>query len=938
MIMQYYRKREQEDERKNALFRRRISRVYQKYKMKCFGLVVLVLFILAARSLYLFAFAFNDFPNVFLRSKNFGFYSCNLDASMVSKSTAQNVLHKACSDQFRENLLKTKFLFVSSQSPEESLDEYLHFGPPVFLYNERRSDSFQTLASIISRYANTIENILLYNIPLPIIHRLVYSTKGSGSRLRDTAWESGRYKISVLFTNGDNVHFDRIEHAKNRQLRLSGAVSNFLSTVVDSKPHRQDAYFDAVGLLFSTAPRKAGIIRSVLDQKIHVGIFDKNAPDQTSPKEIWAACTNGKQYIVHAFMVEGFERFFTTFEMCDNPIRWHKYQVGQDIVILDNLIRQMDVHITTSSEISNHMMRLVSTRVPVISKRSTNLYKYSSTLNSLLSYSEAASSYDIQKVLDETVSFSRDIFHGEIDRLIRQNNIRVSSDFNKIMHTEKIYKSYLKNKVCDKIPYGEHDNYINGVSFSTDPHVNVDKLVGNRIVFVSSELGGIMPGGAGVLITALSLHLYSKGFDVVILLDTTELGEWTVVQREFKSRISKWKHDNFYSKVKMIDSRSNHIEVLALQEFAVLSPRLFKYDEIVAKNMRWAMAVEKLYHTYMKFDMVEFFDFTGAGSLLLLRRMHRIKNFLPAAVVVAVRIHGTFEIIDSIEYLPINAHVDRQNIMEHFAITLADIIVYPSIDVIDTYRKAIGLRIRNGITGVPPIPFMLQNNYQKFILKPWTQKNLLVLGKVQRIKGVFDIVDAAQILMEKRPDLDFQVHFVGSDSVDPQYKDSTMIMLQKRMKKQYLSRFVFVGFKERGEIPYLSKHYRAALVASLFETFCLAAHEMHQAGLPLVIVDRPVFKTFLDNQVFRWKPNNIPSFVDAIEAAVTDDEAVRKKSTSTRIQYSDAAFPYQKILARKPLFKSVRQAPKLTYSMCAQHKALLESIDQNIVNEILKLR
>ena len=42
------------------------------------------------------------------------------------------------------------------------------------------------------------------------------------------------------------------------------------------------------------------------------------------------------------------------------------------------------------------------------------------------------------------------------------------------------------------------------------------------------------------------------------------------------------------------------------------------------------------------------------------------------------------------------------------------------------------------------------------------------------------------------------------------------------------------------------------------------------------------------------KANNMPSFIDAIEAALTDDEAVQKKSTSTRIQYSDAAYPRKK--------------------------------------------
>ena len=108
--------------------------------MKCIGLGVFVLFIVMARSLYLFAFAVDDFPNVALKSNTFGFYSCNLDTSAISENTAQIGSRKACGEKFHELLMKTKFLFVSSQSPEESLDEYLQLGPPVFLYNERRKD------------------------------------------------------------------------------------------------------------------------------------------------------------------------------------------------------------------------------------------------------------------------------------------------------------------------------------------------------------------------------------------------------------------------------------------------------------------------------------------------------------------------------------------------------------------------------------------------------------------------------------------------------------------------------------------------------------------------------------------------------------------------------------------------------------------------------
>ena len=254
-----------------------------------------------------------------------------------------------------------------------------------------------------------------------------------------------------------------------------------------------------------------------------------------------------------------------------------------------------------------------------------------------------------------------------------------------------------------------------------------------------------------------------KGFRVTIIFDTTELGVWEVVESTFKSRILKWKQDYVNSKLKSMQKTMN-VDVLPLQSFANLSPTLFKYDENVAKNMRWALAIERLYHmNKLKFDMVEFFDFTGAASLLLLRRMHKIENHLPHNIIVSVRVHGTFEIIDSIEYMPLMLKQYRRNTMERFALIAADIVFYPSIEVIDAYRKAIGLHIRNGITAVPPIKRMLvlpndhlndldmkknHNNIRLRVnkkkdinihneMKPWKMKNLLVLGKIQRIKGVF---------------------------------------------------------------------------------------------------------------------------------------------------------------------------------------------------------
>ena len=56
-----------------------------------------------------------------------------------------------------------------------------------------------------------------------------------------------------------------------------------------------------------------------------------------------------------------------------------------------------------------------------------------------------------------------------------------------------------------------------------------------------------------------------------------------------------------------------------------------------------------------------------------------------------------------------------------------------------------------------------------------------MLGKVQRIKGVFAIVNAAVQLMMAYPDARFEIHFIGMDSIDAQEKKSTILCLRKVM-------------------------------------------------------------------------------------------------------------------------------------------------------------
>ena len=49
----------------------------------------------------------------------------------------------------------------------------------------------------------------------------------------------------------------------------------------ENKMHQKNDYFDTIDLLIRTRPRQHGLTRRILDQKIHIGIFDFNIPLQS---------------------------------------------------------------------------------------------------------------------------------------------------------------------------------------------------------------------------------------------------------------------------------------------------------------------------------------------------------------------------------------------------------------------------------------------------------------------------------------------------------------------------------------------------------------------------------------------------------------------------------------------------------------------------------
>ena len=113
------------------------------------------------------------------------------------------------------------------------------------------------------------------------------------------------------------------------------------------------------------------------------------------------------------------------------------------------------------------------------------------------------------------------------------------------------------------------------------------------------------------------------------------------------------------------------------------------------------------------------------------------------------------------------------------------------------------------------------------------------------------------------------------DSLDAQAQESTILCLRKMIGPKFFSRFKFLGLRSRAEIFALLPKYRAAIVGSLFETFCLSAHELHQLGLPILMADIPTFKNFVHGkQVMKWQHNNTLTLKKVLHQAAVDDAII----------------------------------------------------------------
>jgi glycosyltransferase involved in cell wall biosynthesis len=237
------------------------------------------------------------------------------------------------------------------------------------------------------------------------------------------------------------------------------------------------------------------------------------------------------------------------------------------------------------------------------------------------------------------------------------------------------------------------------------------------IVFVTTELDPVIPGGAGAVIAGVGERLVAAGHRVEVLLVGTppEAAEEAGLPVTWvEPGVPDWRAPDQHQ----ANARAAADAVAALEE----TP-----------------------------DLVEFQDFNGLGTWALMRRVSLGLSGVP----MMVRLHGPIDLVHERVGIP----ADREPVlraMEREAIRMADAVVVPSTSMASVVASRYGVEPGRLRIGEPPVPEVAAGPRN-----PAAHPVVVCYGRLGEQKGSEDLVRAAVPLLEAYPEM--VLRFVGPD-------------------------------------------------------------------------------------------------------------------------------------------------------------------------------
>jgi len=384
-----------------------------------------------------------------------------------------------------------------------------------------------------------------------------------------------------------------------------------------------------------------------------------------------------------------------------------------------------------------------------------------------------------------------------------------------------------------------------------------------RILFATFEFHPTTWGGCGVLLRHATDLLLARGHEIVLLIDVP-----TPYFRRFVERDR--------------DALSVPEKCTAYHVDALCRDLPFAEEEIdspfVWKSVRFAHALEKV-EERERLDFVEFFEYCGVGyhSLVMKRFGPR-----PEAPTLGIRCHNSVELIDLHEG---TKPIDRDRAilygLERAALAHAESVLLPSRSYADRYYvDRYALPDKAIVISEPPTVRFGQRSPRPLA----ERREIVFYGRIFEFKGVERFVRAALLLLERRPAFDIDFVLIGNDSRDGPDGTSYTEYLKSTIPRCHRERFVFTGHLDHEAVRERLGVALFAVFPNRFESFCYAAHEMSEAGVPMLIADIPAFRNY-------WRDGVNASFFDGtsadlarqMERLLQDPQRIEELGTSGRL-------------------------------------------------------
>ncbi|MFG0330587.1 MAG: glycosyltransferase family 4 protein [Phycisphaerales bacterium] len=394
------------------------------------------------------------------------------------------------------------------------------------------------------------------------------------------------------------------------------------------------------------------------------------------------------------------------------------------------------------------------------------------------------------------------------------------------------------------------------------------------IGFATYEIHPTTWGGCGVLLHHAAARLLRAGHSIIFLLD---------VPKEYFDRFDQKDRLDLPHPDRI---RSYHVDSLC-DDFPYTPDQT--PGTAVWKSLRFAHAARKVIAREPDLDFLEFFEYCGVAYHTLIDRLfdeepeHR--------PVIGSRLHNSIELID--HFGSTNAlDLDRYMLyrLEHAALRLSESILAPTRTYFDAYyRDRYGLDPRRiTISQSPKLEFPRVTRRPD----PTGPFTIVYTGRVIQFKGVDQLVRAGVALLRKRPELEVTFEFIGPDSHESPLGDSFVAYLQTLIPKKWRSRFAFVGHKSHDEIAERLNEALFAVFPNRFESFCYAAHEVYDAGVPLIVNRLPGFADFFEHERNVLAYDGTTRGLLAEMERMIDDGALRDRLARPYAVATDPLGPY----------------------------------------------